>query len=108
MTNERKKYIAEQVSAISLNLQGDISHLLSEVSKKRIYLGCDFKDMTDRQIMANLHSIKLELVNISKSAYKSAEAIKRHIESNPDEPDLPLVEEGFQDNSQMEENKIGA
>lgn len=104
MTNEKKKFIAEQVSAITLNLQADSGNLLNDISKKRIRLGCDYKDMTDQQIMANLHGIKLELIKLGLLAYETVESVKRHIESNPDQPDLPLTNEDLQDDNPIEED----
>jgi len=102
MTKGKKKHIAEEVSAISLKYQGNINSILQDVSNKRIRLGCDYIDMSDKEIMNSLHGIKLDFVKMGNLAYQVVEAIKKYIDSNPDEPDLPLTNEDLQDDNPVE------
>jgi len=102
MTNEKKVYIAQQVSDMSVNFLGKTSPLLSDISNKRIHLYCDCKMMDDSEIINDLHSIKLDFVKIGKQAYEAVEAIKALLDSNPDQPDLPLTNEDLQDDNPVE------
>lgn len=105
MTNEKKTYIAEQVRASAINFQGLTSPLLSDLGTKSIHLFCDCKMMDDSEIIGNLHSIKLDFVKIGKQAYEAVEAIKALLDSNPDQPDLPLTNEDLQDDNPIEEDE---
>lgn len=90
MTDEKKKIVIQQACALTQNYMGDVQPKLALLSNVRISLAVDYKGMSDQNVIASLHKMKLLLIEIGKFSYEAVERLKRQIDSNPDQPEFEL------------------
>lgn len=87
MTNEKRLAIINTIQMSTAKMGVCIENYNDAVSEKIIQMQ---NTLFEKQFIQNLHSIKIEFLNLGREAFEHMEVLKKIIEANPQEPEFEL------------------